>query len=224
MLDHICYHGNTAGHVPMLFLMRLTFVNDERTAELINTADFGQTTAEFSIWATWWPTATPPLLPRMQSEKKGVLSVALKALFPPWDGKRGEQLFLDYRAGKVFWCSTCSCFIKPRLKVLLPRTPYASEQPSLCHAVIYDHCATLIPRSALLHKTCFPPPTHFSFLPVFAARRKNCHHEMCNRRVFPSGAGWAGTRFEWKFLSNTRMSPRIYVCSFDFLWSLASVT
>lgn len=105
----------------------------------------------------------PTLLSRMQSEKKGVLSVALKALFPPWDGKRGEQLFLDYRAGKVFWCSTCSCFIKPRLKVLLPRTPYASEQPSLCHAVIYDHCATLIPRSALLHKTCFPPPPHTLF-------------------------------------------------------------
>lgn len=161
MLDQISYHGNTAGHVPMLFLMRLTFVDDERTAELISTADFGQTTAEFPIWATRWPTATPPLLSRMQSEKKGVLTVALKALFLPWEGKRGEQLFLDYRAGKVFWCSTCSCLIKPRLKVLLPRTPYASEQPSLCHAVIYDHCATLIPRSALLHKTCFPPPFLF---------------------------------------------------------------
>lgn len=89
-------------------------------------------------------TDVPPLLPsRMEPKKrKGVLlpSVALKASFPLWDGKRGEQVFLDYRASKVFWCSTCSCLIKLRLKVLSPRTQYDSEQPTLSHDDLRSLC------------------------------------------------------------------------------------
>lgn len=35
---------------------------------------------------------------------------------------------------------------------------------------------------------------------------------MYNGWVFLGGAGWAGTKREWKFLPNTRMSPRMYIC------------
>lgn len=92
-----------------------------------------------------------------KKKKKGVLlsSVALKASFCSGIKSEGNSFFLDYRAGTVFWCSTCSCLIKLHLKVLSPQTPFDLEQPSLCQAVIYDHCATLIPWSALVYKTCF---------------------------------------------------------------------
>lgn len=89
-----------------------------------------------------WCSPTVTVTYGAKKKRKGVLlpSVALKASFPLWDGKRGEQVFLDYRAGKVFWCSTCSCLIKLHLKVLSPRTQYDSEQPTLSHDDLRSLC------------------------------------------------------------------------------------
>lgn len=76
-LDQTSYRGNTAGQVPMLLLMRLTFVDDERTTKLINTDDYTPTTAEFQMWATRWPTPTFPTVTVTYGVKKKRCLVAI---------------------------------------------------------------------------------------------------------------------------------------------------
>lgn len=138
-------------------------------------------------------------------KKKDVLlpSVGLKASFPLWDRKEGDRVFLDYRAAKVFWCSTCSCLIKLRLKVLCPLRRTAQNNPHFVTLWFMIVVLPWYPGALWCTKLVFFSP--FSFPSVFGARRKNWYHEMYKGLLFLGWPGWAGPKSEWTFLPNARL-------------------
>lgn len=94
-LEEASYRGVTAGPVPRHLLMRLTFVDDERTAELTGTWWLQTNNGRVSGWAT---------APLPSSRNRFTTCCHLQLWRQSsllWDGKRGEQLFLDYGASKV---------------------------------------------------------------------------------------------------------------------------
>lgn len=114
MFDQISYRGNTTGHAPMLFLMRLTLVGDERTAELVNTADFRPTRAEFPNWASRWPTATPPLPPRLLSKEKTCLVCGTEGVVSTLGWKeKGSSFFLITQPVKSFGAPPAAASLSP---------------------------------------------------------------------------------------------------------------
>lgn len=172
-LGQTSYRGNTAGQVPMFLLMRLTFVDDERTTELNQ---------------YWWlhtnngsfrfeppddrDRRSPPLLSPMELKKKRCL-VAICSAEGVGMERAGSRFSLITEPVKSFGAPPAAASLSYVSKFCHRGRRTTQNNP---HFVTRWFMITVLPwypGAFWCTKLVFSP---FSFLPVFVARRKNWHH------------------------------------------------